>query len=89
MKVMTTHSSSTDAQQTSPANKNKISNSLKRNARALINDNSIDGRGRNLIRYALMTSDPWLPELVRRANAGEPLVNIHSLLGDPGPLKTT
>jgi hypothetical protein len=30
---------------------------------------------RAIIRYALETNDPWLAELVRRAEAGEDVVN--------------
>ena len=39
----------------------------------MINNRSIDPQIRNGIRYALETSDPWLAELVRRADAGESL----------------
>ena len=44
---------------------------LRHRAESVINDRSIDSRTRAVIRYALETSDPWLPELVRRADAGE------------------
>ena len=43
-------------------------------AESLISDRSIDARVRTLIRYALETSDPCLPELIRRADAGEPII---------------
>jgi hypothetical protein len=36
-----------------------------------LNDESIDARSRAIIRKALETNDPWLAELVRRADAGE------------------
>jgi hypothetical protein len=40
---------------------------------AVLNDKSIDPQSRAIIRYALEINDPWLAELVRRADAGEPL----------------
>ena len=52
-----------------------ISDSLRRRARAVINDRSIDGESRALIRYALEINDPYLAELVRLADAGESIVN--------------
>src|SRR5215211_797093 len=48
-----------------------ISNALKRRAHRVIDDRSIDPQWRNIIRYALETNDPLLPDLVRRAAAGE------------------
>ena len=49
--------------------------SLKRRAQAVLNDRSIDPQSRAIIRYALEINDPWLAELVRRADAGETLVD--------------
>ena len=49
---------------------NTIMNALARRARAVLNDGSIDPQARAIIRYALETNDPWLAELVRRADAG-------------------
>ena len=40
-----------------------------------MNDRSIDPQSRAIIRYALETHDPWLAELVRRADAGEAIVD--------------
>ena len=55
-------------------------NALKRRAQAVLNDKSIDARSRAIIRYALETNDPWLAELVRRADAGEDVVdNLRSI----------
>jgi hypothetical protein len=48
-----------------------IVNALKRRAQAVLNDNSIDPQSRAIIRYALETNDPWLAELVRRADSGD------------------
>ena len=50
---------------------NTFINALKERAQAVINDRSIDAQSRAIIRYALETNDPWLAELVRRADAGE------------------
>lgn len=52
-----------------------INAALKRRAQSLINNKSIDTQTRAVIRYGLETDDPWLPDLVRRANAGETIVD--------------
>ena len=52
-----------------------ISNALKRRAQSIINDMSIDPRWRAIVRYGLETNDPWLFDLVRRADAGEPIID--------------
>jgi len=38
-----------------------------------LNDKSIDPQSRAIIRYAVEINDPWLTELVRRADEGETL----------------
>lgn len=72
---MANHSSATVREHTPHSNRtsrtNTIVNALKRRAQAVLNDNSIDPQSRAIIRYALETNDPWLAELVRRADAGE------------------
>ena len=50
---------------------NTIMNALKRRALAVLNDESLDAQSRAVIRYGLETNDPWLAELVRRAEASE------------------
>ena len=50
---------------------NTIVNALKRRAQAVLTDKSIDPQSRAIIRYALEINDPWLAELVRRADGGE------------------
>jgi hypothetical protein len=50
-----------------------IMNALKRRAQAVLSDTSIDPQSRAIIRYAMEINDPWLAELVRRADAGETL----------------
>jgi hypothetical protein len=48
-----------------------IINALKRRAQSVLNDKSTDAQSRAIIRYGLETNDPWLAQLVRRADAGE------------------
>ena len=65
---------------------NTIVNALKRRARAVLNDTSIDAPSRALIRYGLETNDPWLPELVRRVDAGEAIAETIDFSQEPiGP----
>ena len=40
-----------------------------------LNDTSIDPQWRAIVRYGLETNDPWLADLVRRADAGEPIID--------------
>jgi hypothetical protein len=59
---------------------NRITDDIRERARDVIQDKSFDEGSRNLIRYALEIDDPALPELVRRADAGESIAdNIHAL----------
>jgi hypothetical protein len=83
MTIMTTHSSATvreipHVNQTSRTN--TIVNALKQRAQAVLNDRSIDAQSRAIIRYALETNDPWLAELVRRADDGETVVDSAGFL---------
>jgi hypothetical protein len=70
MKAMTLHSSATALEQTP-----HVSDPLRRRAQSVINDRSIDPQWRVIIRYALETNDPWLADLVRRADAGETIID--------------
>jgi hypothetical protein len=45
----------------------------------VINDRSIDPQWRSVIRYGLETNDPWLADLVRRADARERIVDTIDL----------
>ena len=76
---MANHSSATVREHTPHANRtsrtNTIVNALKRRAQAVLNDTSIDPQSRAIIRYAMEINDPWLARLVRRADAGEALVD--------------
>jgi len=77
---MANHSSATTRSETPHANRTTrtatILDALTRRAQAVLNDTSLDPRSRAIIRYALETNDPWLAQLVRRADAGEPIVEI-------------
>lgn len=81
---MTTHSSAT-VRAESPHSTNSITNqtisdAVIRRAKSLINDKTIDANARVLIRYGLEINDPGLAELVRRADAGEPIIDDSPLL---------
>jgi len=52
-----------------------ISDALKRRAQSVLNDRSIDPQWRAIICYALEINDPWLADLVRRADAGETIID--------------
>ena len=54
---------------------NTFINALKERAQAVLNDPSIDAPSRAIIRYALETNDPWLADLVRRADEGETVID--------------
>ncbi len=57
--------------------------SLKQRAQSVLNDRSIDPQSRAIIRYALEINDPWLADLVRRADAGETLIDSAGFLKTP------
>jgi len=72
---MANHSSATVREETPHVNHVSISVALKRRAQSVINNKSIDAGTRAIIRYGLETNDPWLAELVRRADAGETIID--------------
>ena len=80
---MANHSSAT-VRETPHVNRtsrtNTIINALKQRAQSVLNDRSIDPQSRAIIRYALETNDPWLAELVRRADAGETVIDSAGFL---------
>jgi hypothetical protein len=79
---MSTHSSSAPERQATPhATNQTISDAIKRRAQSLINDRTIDESDRAFIRYALATNDSsGLSELVRRVDAGEPVIDESCML---------
>ena len=60
-----------------------ISDELRRRAQAVIYDSRTDPQWRNIIRYALEINDPWLADLVRRAGAGERIIDRLDLSQTP------
>jgi hypothetical protein len=86
MKIMASHVSATLREETPHVNKTTtvtINDAVKRRAQSVINDRSIDPRWRTVIRYALETNDPWLPDLVRRADARERIIDMIDLSQTP------
>src|SRR5215216_6351654 len=83
MTIMANHSSAA-VRETPHVNQtsrtNTIINALRQRAQSVINDRSIDPQSRAIIRYALETNDPWLAELVRRADAGETVIDSAGFL---------
>jgi hypothetical protein len=82
---MSTHSSAQARAETPHATNsitnNTISDAIRCRAHSLINDRTIDPNERIWIRYALETNDAaGLAELVRRADAGEPIINDSHLV---------
>jgi len=75
---MTTHSSATvrnEEPREIETTQITISDALRRRAQSVINDQSIDPQWRTIVRYGLETNDPWLDDLVRRADAGERIID--------------
>jgi hypothetical protein len=79
---MSTHGSSAPERHATPhATNNTISDAVKRRAQSLIQDRTIDESDRAFIRYALATNDAsGLSELVRRVDAGEPVIDESCML---------
>ena len=76
---MSTHVSATALEETPHETETTqittTSDALRRRAQAVINDRSIDPQWRNIVRYALEINDPWLADIVRRAGAGEKIID--------------
>ena len=53
---------------------------IKRRAQDLIDNKSIDTATRNVLRYGLEIDDPLLPNLVRRVDAGERIIDDEGFL---------
>src|SRR5215217_1402344 len=85
MTIMTTHGSAIALEQKTHETETTTiisSDALRRRAQSVINDRSIDPQWRTIIRYGLETNDPWLADLVRRADAGERIIDSVDL--EPG-----
>ena len=75
---MSTHVSAIALEETpheTETNQITISDALRRRALSVINDRRTDPQWRSIIRYALEINDPWLADIVRRAGAGEKIIN--------------
>jgi hypothetical protein len=92
LKIMTSHSSASVRVETpheTETTQITVSDALRRRAQLVLNDRSIDPQWRNIIRYALEINDPLLPDLVRRADSGERIIDttefaIESETGEEG-----
>jgi len=60
-----------------------VSDALRRRAQAVINDRRTDPQWRSLVRYALQINDPWLADIVRRAGAGEKIIDSTEFTLEP------
>jgi len=56
-----------------------ISDAVKRRAKLLINDKTVDDCARAFIQYTLENEDPYLAKLVRRVEAGESILTMSPL----------
>ncbi len=83
---MVTHSSAslrTETPHETETSQITITDALRRRAQSVINDRSIDPEWRKIVRYALEINDPWLADLVRRADAGEAIIDTIDFSLDP------
>jgi len=89
MTIMTTHVSATapETPHETEITQIAISDALRRRAQAVINDSSIDPQWRVIVRYALEINDPSLADLVRRADAGERIIDTIDLAETGKPTK--
>ena len=82
---MTVHTSAS-AQETPHETETTIitlSDATRRRAESVINDETIESQWRTIIRSALELNDPWLADLVMRAEAGENIVDTFESLQTP------
>jgi hypothetical protein len=75
MKIMAKHVSAT-----ARSEKPHLSAAIKRRAQSLIKNNSIDAGTRTVLRYGLETDDPLLPDLVRRVDDGDSIIDAQGFL---------
>ena len=83
---MTTHTSATAQEETPHETETTVitsSDATKRRAESVINDITIDQHWRTIVRAALELNDPWLADLVNRAEAGENIVDTFESLRTP------
>jgi hypothetical protein len=86
MKIMTTHTSATAQEETPHESETTIitvGDATRRRAESVINDRTIDPQWRTIIRAGLELNDPWLADLVMRAEAGENIVDTFESMRTP------
>ena len=86
LKIMSTHVSATALEETpheTETTQITTSDALRRRAHAVINDRRTDPQWRSLVRYALQINDPWLADIVRRAGAGEKIIDSTDFTLEP------
>src|SRR5687768_12750779 len=86
LKIMSTHVSATALEETpyeSETTQITISDALRRRAQSVINDRRTDPQWRPIVRYALEINDPWLADVVRRAGAGEKIIDSTDFTLEP------
>src|SRR5688500_14634682 len=83
---MSTHGSATALEETpheTETTQITISDALKRRAQSVINNRRTDPQWRSIVRYALEINDPWLADIVRRASAGEKIIDTLNFTLEP------
>src|SRR5688572_20745256 len=83
---MSTHGSATALEETpheTETTQITISDALRRRAQSVINDRRTDPQWRSIVRYALEINDPWLADIVRRAGAGEKIIDSTDFTLEP------
>ena len=83
---MSTHVSATALEETPHETETTtipISDELRRRAQSVIDDRKTDPQWRSIIRYALEINDPWLADVVRRAEAGEKIIDSTDFTLEP------
>src|SRR5829696_7815631 len=83
---MNTHSSATVRVETpheTETTQITISDALRRRAQSVINYRRTDPQWRSIVRYGLEINDPWLADIVRRAGAGEKIIDTDDFSLEP------
>ena len=86
LKIMSTHVSAMALEETpheSESTQITISEALRRRAQSVISDRRTDPQWRSIVRYALEINDPWLADIVRRAGAGEKIIDSTEFTLEP------
>jgi hypothetical protein len=84
--IMSTHVSATALEETpheTETTQVTISDELKHRALSVIDDRRTDPQWRPIIRYALEINDPWLADIMRRAAAGERIIDTVAFSLEP------